>query len=156
MSTITKLIEQYRLSPHPEGGYYREIHRSTQKVVSPVCALPRSAVTHIYFLLTAGQVSRFHKVLHNEIWNFYAGSPLMLVCYDGKKITETAIGPGCDAYVEVVHGGMYQAAESTGTYSLLGCTVAPGFDFDDFTFLNHDQGEAKKLLENWPGYQRFI
>ncbi len=150
------LIEQYRLSPHPEGGYYREVHRSTQQVDSPVSALPRSAMTHIYFLLAAGQISRFHKVLHDEIWNFYAGMPIRLVTYDGAKVSEETIGPGCDSYVSVVNGGVYQAAESTGAYSLLGCTVAPGFDFDDFSFLSDKQGAVKQLSETHPDYQRFI
>ena len=87
---------------------------------------------------------------------FYAGMPIRLVTYDGSIVSEETIGPDCDSFVSVVHGGVYQAAESTGAYSLLGCTVAPGFDFDDFTFLSDKQGAATELSKTHPDYQRFI
>jgi predicted cupin superfamily sugar epimerase len=78
LMNVQKLIDRYKLIPHPEGGYYREAYRSEQILYSPAAGKKRRALTHIYFLLPAGQVSRFHKVIHDEVWNFYAGAPLKL------------------------------------------------------------------------------
>jgi predicted cupin superfamily sugar epimerase len=145
--TMQELIERYQLQPHPEGGHYREVYRSKFNVISPQCDAERSAVTHIYFLLTKGQVSRFHRVLHDEIWNFYAGAPLRLITCDESDCEDKLLGGQEGDYVEVVPGKCYQAAESTGEYSLVGCSVAPGFDFTDFSFLadNDDKDIIAKL-----------
>lgn len=141
MDRVIELIEKYGLEPHPEGGYFKEEYRSNQLLQSPISANKRNAVTHIYFLLTKGQFSRFHKVVHDEIWNYYEGDPIRLVEYDGSEIVETVIGPGEKDYYKVIKGGVFQAAESTGIYTLVGCTVAPGFDFKDFSFLNVQEVE---------------
>lgn len=134
------LIEKYNLTPHPEGGYFREVYRSPLQVHSPATHTQRATVTQIYFLLPAGQPSRFHRVSHDEIWHIYDGAPLRLIQFDGKNIRETTIGPGCQDHLAIVPGNTWQAAESTGPYTLSGCTVAPGFDFQDFTFLaDHPQ-----------------
>ena len=139
------LIDKYKLIPHPEGGHYAVVYESKQAVTSPVVNEDRKAITHIYFLLLKGQVSIFHKVVHDEIWNFYDGDPLKLIKYDGSTVEENIIGSGCSDYVSIVEGGVYQAAESTGRYSLVGCSVAPGFEFEDFSFLC-DQFETKEKL----------
>ncbi len=153
---VRELIARYGLRPHPEGGYYREVYRSRQTVNSPAVGDERQAVTHIYFLLTRGQVSRFHRVRHDEVWNFYEGAPILLVTFDGQTGRETMLGPGCGGYVGIVEGGVFQAAESTGEYTLVGCTVAPGFEFDDFEFMA-DLPEQRKTLEmNAPAFRRFI
>ncbi len=150
------LIDKYKLIPHPEGGYYSEFYRSKQPVISPAVNNNRKSVTHIYFLLLEGQVSFFHKVVHDEIWNFYEGNPIKLLKYNGLKVEEDIIGSGCENYVSIVEGGVYQAAESTGAYSLVGCTVAPGFEFEDFSFLR-DQHELKeKFIKEFPDYMKFI
>ena len=153
---MEQLIDRYKLVPHPEGGYFREVFRSGHKVFSSVADAKRDAVTHIYFLLTTGQVSRFHTVLHDEIWNFYQGSPLRLVQYDGTKLQEEIIGAGCSSYVSFVAGRLYQAAESTGEYSLVGCTVAPGFDFGDFSFLSDDPETVHDFIHKHPEYEKFV
>jgi len=153
---VQKLIDRYRLIPHPEGGYYREVYRSGQTLLSPETGTKRSALTHIYFLLAAGQVSRFHKVVHDEVWNFYAGNPLKLIQYNGKDVTEAIIGAAAGDFFTVVKGGVFQAAETTGAYSLVGCTVAPGFDFADFSFLSDDPELKQKLIENYAGYRRLL
>ena len=153
---MEQLIDKYKLVPHPEGGYFREVFRSGQKVFSSVADAKRDAVTHIYFLLTTGQVSRFHRVLHDEIWNFYQGSPLRLMQYDGTKVQEEIIGAGCSSYVSFVAGGLYQAAESTGEFSLVGCTVAPGFDFGDFSFLGDDPDAVQDFIHKYPEYEKFV
>ena len=150
------LIDKYKLVPHPEGGYYAVVYESKQAVTSPVVNKDRKAVTHIYFLLLKGQVSLFHKVAYDEIWNFYEGDPLKLIKYNGLTVEENIIGSGCSDYVSIVEGGIYQAAESTGVYSLVGCCVAPGFDFKDFSLLRDETEPKEKFLKKFPGYLKFI
>jgi predicted cupin superfamily sugar epimerase len=116
----------------------------------------RKAITHIYFLLLKGQVSLFHKVAHDEIWNFYEGDPLKLIKYDGLTIEENIIGSGCSDYVSIVEGGIHQAAESTGDYSLVGCSVAPGFEFEDFSLLRDETEAKEKFIKEFPGYRKFV
>jgi len=79
------LIRTYNLAPHPEGGYYRELYRSTLNVNSSAVNEERAAVTHIYYLLLKGDISRFHVVKHDEIWHVYGGAPLKLIQYDGEN-----------------------------------------------------------------------
>jgi len=153
---MQSLIDKYNLVPHPEGGYYAVIYESKQTVTSPVVDKDRKAITHIYFLLLKGQVSLFHKVAHDEIWNFYEGDPIKLIKYNGSTIEENIIGSGCSDYVSIVEGGIYQAAETTGVYSLVGCSVAPGFEFEDFTLLRDDLETKEKLLNKYPDYLKFV
>lgn len=150
------LIDKYELLPHPEGGYYKEVYRSQQTVTSAVINQQRQAVTHIYFLLTKSQVSRFHRVVHDEIWNFYEGAPLRLLSYDGTMVKETLLGQGCENYAQVVAGGHFQAAESTGDYSLVGCSVAPGFDFTDFSFLSDTPKHMEQIKRLDSTLERFF
>ncbi len=149
------LIDSLKLTPHPEGGFYREIYQSDMQVSSPVTGKVRRAVSHIYFLLLKGQVSRFHCCTHDEVWNFYAGAPLRMYQLNQQQLTEAHIGTSEDGYVNIVPGGYYQAAESSGDYSLVGCSVAPGFDFADFSFID------EPCLAEWikvahPDMQRFL
>lgn len=153
---IEVLIQTYDLAPHPEGGWYKETFRSPAKVASPVHGKLRNTATHIYFLLGPDDISRFHRVVHDEIWNFYTGAPLNLISYDGSTITQKLIGPGCQDLFHVVTGGIFQAAESTGAYSLVGCTVTPGFDFEDFSFLSDFKDERSGLISSYPEFQRFL
>jgi predicted cupin superfamily sugar epimerase len=153
---MQNLIDKYNLMPHPEGGYYAVVYESKQRVTSPVVNKNRKAITHIYFLLLKGQVSLFHKVAHDEIWNFYEGDSIKLIKYNGLTIEEDIIGSGCRDYASIVEGGIYQAAESTGDYSLVGCSVAPGFDFEDFFLLRDDLESKEDFLEIFPGYGKFI
>ena len=150
------LIDKYKLIPHPEGGYYAVVYESKQLVKSPVVNKVRKALTHIYFLLLKGQVSIFHKVVHDEIWNFYEGDPLKLIKYNGTKVEEVSIGSGCSDYASIVEGGVYQAAESTGDYSLVGCSVAPGFEFEDFSFLRDKLEMKEKFLKEFSNYRKFV
>jgi predicted cupin superfamily sugar epimerase len=150
------LIDKYKLVPHPEGGYYAVVYESKQSITSPVVNQDRKAVTHIYFLLLKGLVSIFHKVAHDEIWNFYEGDPLKLIKYNGTQVEEDFIGSGCSDYASIVEGGVYQAAETTGDYSLVGCTVAPGFEFEDFSFLRDEVETKEKFLKEFSGYRKFV
>jgi uncharacterized protein len=126
-----ELIELLGLSPHPEGGYFREVFRSTELVVPADHREARSALTTIYFLLPAGAYSRWHRVLSDEVWHFYEGAPLELLCDDARWILGP-VGPN-QSPVQIVPAGAWQAARSLGEYTLVGCTVSPGFDFADFT-----------------------
>ena len=132
------LVETLGLMPHPEGGWYREVYRSTDVVSRDGAA--RDALTTIYYLLAAGQVSRWHVVALDEVWHFHEGEPLeLLVCDPSEGHVEVlALGPVSASGARpqhVVQRGVWQAARPTGAYSLVGCTVAPGFDFADFQFL---------------------
>jgi len=149
-----KLIKMLGLSPHPEGGHYNEVHRSKSKLISPKIKKSRNALTDIYFLLTSGQISRFHKVCHDEVWNFYEGAPLALfeIQPDTLKISKITLGDkkGKLKYKHCISGENWQAAYSTGEYSLVGCTVAPGFDFSDFKFLKDDKRTCSAIQKQSP------
>ena len=122
-SEADRLIDLLDLKPHPEGGYFRETFRDSGN--------PRAHSTAIYFLLKAGEVSRWHRVDAAEVWHFYRGAPLELSI--GKQ--RYRLGSDIDeAQVPqiVVPAREWQAARSLGDYTLVGCTVAPGFDFDHF------------------------
>jgi predicted cupin superfamily sugar epimerase len=150
------LIKKHDLAPHPEGGHFKEIYRSSQRVRSDLAPGRRNAVTHIYFLLKKGEISRFHRVVHDEIWNFYEGAPLQLIQFDANGIKTQPIGPGCNAYTAIVPGGAWQAAATTGRYSLVGCTVAPGFDFADFSFLKDSPQERERFQAEQTGFAHFL
>jgi predicted cupin superfamily sugar epimerase len=143
------LVEQLGLEPHPEGGYFREIHRSSAIVRPGDDRSVRAAVTSIYFLLAAGQHSRWHRVRSDEIWHFYEGDPLeILVSAPSLQHVERLIVSsvtGAGRLVQVVPPGWWQAARPQGAYSLVGCTVAPGFEFGDFNFLRDAPGALRAL-----------
>jgi uncharacterized protein len=144
-----RLVTLLGLAPHPEGGYYREIHRSPNEVSPADGRGRRSSLTTIYFLLPADAVSRWHRVSSDEVWHHYEGAPLTLSLVDPALERERThrlgpLGPDCEP-VAVAPAGWWQAARSTGEYTLVGCTVAPGFSFDDFTLLA-DQPEAAAAL----------
>ncbi len=152
------IIQRLSLRPHPEGGWYREIHRSATQVQGPKGA--RSAVTTIYYLLERGQVSRWHVVDADEIWHFYGGAPLELASYDPESRSLTrhvleALG-GTAEPVAVVGSGRWQAARSLGEYSLVGCSVGPGFEFADFRFVSSLPGHADHLADGLRGWEGLL
>lgn len=130
------LIGSLGLRPHPEGGHFREVHRSAAAVDPLDGRSRRPAGTAIYFLLRRGEVSRWHRVRSDETWHFYEGSPLELwtMAHEGaepRRHLLGALGDGSEP-VCTVPAGEWQAARPLGAYALVGCTVAPGFDFEDF------------------------
>ncbi|OWU83623.1 cupin [Oceanicola sp. 22II-s10i] len=129
--TAAEIIATLGLSPHPEGGHYR------QTWIAPAREGHRPAGTAIYFLLAAEEVSHWHRVDATEIWHFHAGAPLIL------SLSETDTGPATDHRLGpdlsngdrpqiIVPAHHWQAARSTGDWTLVGCTVSPAFDFAGF------------------------
>ena len=137
MMDASQVIHSLALAPHPEGGWYREVYRSPRQVAADGAA--RSALTSIYYLLERPQVSRWHIVDADEAWHFYAGAALALFTYDpaGRSFARHVLAPpgGAGEPVHVVPAGHWQGARSLGAYSLVGCSVAPGFEFAGFHFV---------------------
>jgi predicted cupin superfamily sugar epimerase len=140
LSRAEELTAALGLRPHPEGGWYAEVFRSASTVQPADLRGTRSALTTIYFLLTAGQASRLHRVASDEVWHFYEGEPLELTTAPGDlaSLSRTTLGPAghASAPVYTVPAGVWQGARPLGAYTLVGCTVGPGFDFADFELLD--------------------
>ncbi len=135
------LISELGLQPHPEGGYFREIFRSPHQVQPLDERSARSALTTIYFLLVKGQHGRWHRVASDEAWHFYEGDPLDVYWIDDQDVVhQEVLGTGTSGVhpVCVVPAGYWQAARPRGEYSLMGCTVAPGFEFREFEMLSEE------------------
>jgi uncharacterized protein len=150
-------MKPVNLIKHPEGGQFREVFRSPQ-TVSTQDGIIKSALTHIYFSLKQGEVSRFHKVTSDEIWNLYQGQGIKLYIWDGtnsppKCITLSAYS-NCFCYV--IPAGTWQAAEPIADTVLVGCSVAPGFDFSDFKLIDPCSNEANRLISTVPEMAKFI
>lgn len=123
---ITRLLD---LTPHPEGGHFRETFRD------PATMNGRAVSTAIYFLLKRGERSHWHRVDAAEAWHFHAGAPLTLSIHDNGATRDVILGSDLAAGERpqaVVPAQAWQAAESLGDWTLVGCTVAPGFQFDNF------------------------
>lgn len=143
------LIATLGLIPHPEGGHYGELYRSAATVLPADGRGQRASLTTIYFLLTRTAVSRWHRVQSDEVWHFYEGAALDLwmASPDWEQVSRHRLGPldGEQRPAWSVPAGCWQAARSTGPYSLVGCTVGPGFDFLDFA-LAAEQPDAAAAL----------
>jgi predicted cupin superfamily sugar epimerase len=150
-----ELIAALGLEPHPEGGYYREVFRSKNLLTPADGRGARAALTTIYFMLPAGVVSRWHRVTSDEVWHLYEGGPLELHELDAacQTLSNHRLGPFAEnlqAPVHTIAAGNWQAARPLGNYALVGCTVAPGFDFADFTMLADDAACAARVRSKWP------
>jgi uncharacterized protein len=151
-----QLITELKLEPHPEGGYYREIFRSADLVTPADDRGPRAALTTIYFLLPAGIVSRWHRVTSDEVWHLYEGGPLELLSVDPAFTGSVHHRLEPRAPVRTVAASHWQAARTLGDYALVGCTVAPGFDFADFTILADDAPSTVRLLALDPDFASLV
>lgn len=123
-----EIIAKLGLKPHPEGGHFRETFRDAARIDG------RAASTAILFLLKAGERSHWHRVDSTEIWHFHAGAPLRLEIDDGRR-TVITLGPDVlrgETPQGIAPRGVWQAAQSLGSWTLVGCTVAPGFHFAGF------------------------
>ena len=123
MSDSDKIIEKLKMIPHPEGGYFKESYRNEN-------------VSLIYYLLKKNEKSHWHRLTKNEILHFYNGDPLkLLISKDGKNIEKIILNNKINndqIFHYIVKAGTWFSMESQGEYSLIGCTVAPSFDYDDF------------------------
>jgi predicted cupin superfamily sugar epimerase len=154
-------VEKLELSPHPEGGYFRQTYRSQVSIARE--ALPRgyagarAVATAIYFLLEGQNFSAFHRLRSDELWHFYAGAPLMVHGIDPLgKYFSILLGSDPEA------GQVLQAAVPAGcwfashvsdwkSWALVGCTVAPGFEFEDF-----EMAKRAELLAEYPQHRELI
>jgi len=154
-------IEHLRLVPHPEGGHFRETYRAAESIAGAHLPAryggPRVHSTAIYFLLRAGEVSSLHRIKSDEIWHFYAGRPLVVSAIrpDGGR-RDLTLGPDPDDGQSlqgiVPAGAWFGAALRPGApYALVGCTVAPGFEFADFERADH-----RALVERFPQHAALI
>lgn len=159
--TANDVIRLLSLQPHPvEGGYFRETYRSAATL--PASALPshgadRSVSTAIYYLLKPGHVSELHELPGDEVFHFYLGSPVkMLQLWPDGSGRELVLGPDLAAGQVpqlVVPGGVWQGTRllGTGGFALLGCTVAPGFDYADYR-----SASRAELAAKWPAFAEEI
>jgi hypothetical protein len=149
-----ELINLLKLAPHPEGGYFREIFRSSDMVQVSGEMQQRNALTEIYFLLTSDGASRWHQVGLDEVWHFYEGAPLALFWLDigERKCNRHRLGEAgkTSRPVAVVPANCWQCARTTGAYTLVGCSVAPGFEFTDFRLLRESQEAADVIRKRFP------
>ena len=150
-----ELIATLDLRPHPEGGHYAEVFRSPSRVSPSDARGERSALTTIYFLMTAGAQSRWHRVDSDEVWHFYEGDPLELLELDARATTLARHRLGsvdgiAQRPVQTIPAGAWQAARTLGDYTLVGCTVGPGFDFADFRLLADEPAVADAVRGAWP------
>lgn len=155
-----ELIAQLNLKPHPEGGFYDEVFRASGCVHVPDGRGTRQALTSIYFLLVDGGVSTWHRVISDEVWCFFEGSSLELMSIDpdGTTLNSKFLGhlDGTCTRMCVVPAGCWQAARTLGPYSLVGCQVAPGFDFQDFAMLRDEPELADDLRHRFGRVAEFL
>ncbi|MRR57254.1 MAG: cupin domain-containing protein [Deltaproteobacteria bacterium] len=155
-------ITRLELKRHPEGGYYRETYRSDELIAS--CALPerfregdRSFCTAIYFLLAGDDFSAFHRLKSDEVWHFHAGAALTIHVLDEVgNYTRRRVGGGGEegeSFQAVIRAGNWFGAslEEKDSFALVGCTVAPGFDFRDF-----EMGDRNGLIRTHPRHRSII
>ncbi len=160
-----RLIRRLGLEPHPEGGFYRETYRSEERVqrgLIDVGAVERAAATAIYYLLADDAYSAWHRIQSDELWHFHAGDPLNVhVLEDNGTVRTHRLGNAAEdevaVYQAVVPAGRWFAAERVAGvhgYALVGCTVAPGFEFSEFELA--DLEKARVLLASHSAHDGLI
>ncbi|WP_430413203.1 cupin domain-containing protein [Kordia sp.] len=158
---VQNLVENLKLLPHPEGGFYKEVYRSAHMISKEALQAnfsgDRSYCTSIYFLLTSENFSAFHRIKQDEIWHFYGGSSLSVHVIDENGLyTEHKVGMDFRNGEQpqlVVPAGCWFASSvpKKDSYAFVGCTVAPGFDFDDF-----ELATRAELTKTYPTYKNII
>lgn len=161
MIKINHLVNQFELEPHPEGGFFKEVYRSHEKI-SKAClnadySGDRNYATSIYFLLTSGNFSAFHKIKQDELWHHYEGAAIIIHVIDEEgNYTKQPVGKDYsrgEVPQFVVRGGCWFASEvlEEDAYAFVGCTVAPGFDFEDF-----EMPSREWLISKYPSHAEII
>ncbi len=153
--TVEDLVSQFSLLPHPEGGFYRETYRSELAAVPPNGSAERNYSTAIYFLLTEGNFSAFHRIKSDEVWHHYTGASIVvhIIDQDGNY-RQIKLGKAFElgeVPQAVVKAGEWFASEAIGEFGLVGCTVSPGFDFADFVL-----AERAVLISQFPQHKKII
>lgn len=145
MSNAASLVAELKLAPHPEGGFFRETYRAA----ATLPGTSRSVSTAILYLLGAGQRSKLHRIDADEVWHFHRGDPLEVIelTPNGARITRLSF----EHPQHVVPAGLWFGARPVGEYSLVGCTVAPGFEFAHF-----ELADRTKLLVEFPRERELI
>ena len=155
MKTAEQWVSELGLLPHPEGGFYREIYRSSMEIAVEGVAgdeTTRNACTHIYYLLAGDDISRFHRIRSDELWHFYAGSALdVSMIHPESGAAETMSLTADQPFGCVPAGAWFGASLPSGGFALVGCTVSPGFDFVDF-----EMAERQKLMDAYPAHRALI
>jgi uncharacterized protein len=154
-------IERLKLEPHPEGGFFRQTYRApliiNQLALPAGFQGPRSASTAIYFLLAANEFSALHRLAADEVWHFYAGAALLVHSIDlhgNHVVTKLGNNPQeGEQFQHVVPAGHWfgSCLERPDTYALVGCTVAPGFDFADF-----EMAKRSGFIAAYPQHRKLI
>jgi uncharacterized protein len=154
-------IDQLKLEPHPEGGFFRQTYRAPlvleQHALPPTFRGRRNASTAIYFLLAGEDFSALHRLAADEVWHFYAGSTLLVhsIDLDGSpSVTKLGQNPEAGEQFQCVAPAGHwfgSCLEEPKEYALAGCTVAPGFDFADF-----EMGERGGLIAQYPQHRKLI
>jgi uncharacterized protein len=153
-------IDHLQLATHPEGGFYKETYRATETISAD--GLPsrfrgeRNFSTAIYFLLRSQDRSVFHKIKSDELWHFHAGTTLAIYVLHEKRLTIHQLGPDVDrgeSLQVVIPANTWFGAKviQPDSYTLSGCTVSPGFDFQDFAMADRNQ-----LLSEFPNFKKEI
>lgn len=149
--TKDELIEKMQLERHPEGGAFKETYRSGIESEFLGFEGKRSTSTAIYFLIGGDDISAFHRIKSDEMWHFYKGSPITIVEITPKgELIKTQVGNDLN-FQYIVKAGHWFASFSSGEYSLVGCTVSPGFDFNDFEMANRQE-----LISKFPEHRDII
>ena len=161
MNEYETLVKQLNLKKHPEGGFFRETYRS--KEIIPKKALPkrfngdRSFSTGIYYLLCKDDFSAFHRIKQDELWHFYGGTSLIIHVIDTEGVYSLVklgrdLSEG-ESLQTIINAGCFFAAEvrDKNSFSLVGCTVAPGFDFQDLEILKREE-----LIGLFPKHEALI
>ncbi|WP_420582498.1 cupin domain-containing protein [Reichenbachiella sp.] len=142
-------VERLGLEPHPDGGYFKETYRSSASTEFTDFSSERNVSTGIYFLLTAGNFSAFHRIKSDEMWHFYSGDAISIYVIDQNgKLNEINLGLDLEKgqvpqAVVPAHCWFASKVQDGGAYGLVGCTVAPGFDFEDFEMADRNQLRAE-------------
>ncbi|SHE37003.1 hypothetical protein SAMN05444392_101195 [Seinonella peptonophila] len=159
---IANWIEHLKMIPHPEGGYYREIYKSQEFISDQELTTiryhgKRRLSSSIYFLLPSNEVSRFHRLISDELWYYHHGSPLnIFIIHPSGKLEKIKLGPnwrnGEVLQAIIPRGSIFGSTViDEGYYSLVGCMVSPGFEFSDFTLFRRDE-----LLRLYPQHADII
>ncbi len=155
MQEINSFIEALHLEPHPEGGYYREMHRSQTIVCALKSLEQKSAYTSIYYLLSGGDFSSWHRIKSDETWFFHVGCDVLIYYFDEKKLLQTfQLGLASKNLQATIPANTWFSAKplSDSSFCLVSCAVAPGFEFTDFEIGRREEligefGSSKKNIE---------